>query len=139
MPAQAKLRTDNPVLSRNASHNPANGRKRYQCSGRTVMATKDYRPTKKSPASEATRAGQSPVGSGPVRTVDSGHVGQGPQTLEVRATRTRRPAALSLEPISRPRLYRIDHNSKFSWGWPTVWRTSRQFGSNRGKRTFDTR
>ena len=50
---------------------PTNGRKRFQCPGRTVMAAKDYHPTKKSPASEATRAGQSPVGSGPVRTVDS--------------------------------------------------------------------
>jgi hypothetical protein len=35
-----------------------------------------------------------------------------------------RPAALSLEPINRPRLYRIDHNAKFSWWWPTIWRIS---------------
>jgi hypothetical protein len=27
---------------------------------------------------------------------------------------------LSLEPISRPRLYRIDHNAKFSWWWHTI-------------------
>ena len=32
---------------------------------------------------------------------------------------------MSLEQISRPRLYRIDHNARFSWWWPTICRTSR--------------
>jgi len=60
-------------------------------------------------------------------------------------------ALLAFDPLARIIAMRIDTgppfsalltlwlSTKFSWWWPTVWRTSRQFGSNRGKRTFDTR
>ena len=84
-----------------------------------------YRPTKKSPASEATRAGQGPRWFGtrthcklrPLLAKSSDARSQGDQA--------RHPGALSLAPVSRPRLYRIDHNARFFWWWPTIWRTCR--------------
>jgi hypothetical protein len=42
---------------------------------------------RKAPPARPLARGRVPLGSGPVRTVDSGHVGQGPRTLEVRATK----------------------------------------------------
>ena len=78
-----------------------------------------HRPTKKSPASEATRAGQGPRWFGARTHCRLRPHWPSPRTLEVRATR-QHPGALSLEPIGRPRLYQIDHNARFSWWWPTI-------------------
>ena len=42
---------------------------------------------RKAPPARPLARGRVPLGSGPVRTVNSGHVGQGPRTLDVRATK----------------------------------------------------
>jgi hypothetical protein len=66
--------------------------------------------TKKNPASEATRAGLSPVGSGLVRITlsDASQTASVSGRSESRGTTEERPVS-EADPIPRPRLYKIAH------------------------------
>ena len=76
--------------------------------------------TKKNPASEATRAGLSPVIRDPYASryrPPAEQIGRSPRRLSRGETRGR-PVSVKADPITRPRLYKIAHTARFLQNGP---------------------